>query len=65
LPWPRTLSRIKHDADFPRLAIRACLDFVKVRADQLDFVCQGWPAPRSMFASDLKCFCAASIQLPI
>src|SRR5467141_1335898 len=50
------LSRIKHDAGFPALAIQACLDFVKVRADQLDFVCQGWPAPRSMFASDLKCF---------
>src|SRR5258705_423333 len=50
------ISRIKHDAGFPRLAIRACLDFVKVRADHLDFVCQGWPAPRSMFASDLKCF---------
>src|ERR1700704_951190 len=50
------ISRIKHDAGFPRLAIRACLDFVKVRADQLDFVCQGWPAPRSMFTSDLKCF---------
>ena len=50
------ISRIKHDAGFPRLAIRACLDFAKVRADQLDFVCQGWPAPHSVFAADLKCF---------
>ena len=24
------ISRIKHDAGFPRLAIRACLDFAKV-----------------------------------
>ena len=50
------ISRIKHDAGFPRLAIRACLDFAKLRADQLDFVCQGWPAPHSVFAADLKCF---------
>ncbi len=50
------ISRIKHDAGFPRLAIRACLDFAKVRSDQLDFVCQGWPAPQSVFATDLKCF---------
>ena len=50
------ISRIKHDAGFPRLAIRACLDFAKVRPDQLDFICQGWPAPLSVFATDLKCF---------
>ena len=49
------ISRIKHDAGFPRLAIRACLDFAKVGADQLDFVCQGWPAPHSLYATDLKC----------
>ena len=50
------ISRIKHDAGFPRHAIRACLEFAKVRPDQLDFICQGWPAPRSVFAADLKCF---------
>ena len=41
------ISRIKHDAGFPHHAIRACLDFAKVRPDQLDFICQGWPAPRA------------------
>src|SRR5260370_33463395 len=50
------ISRVKHDAGFPRHAIRACLDFAKVRPDQLDFVCQGWPAPSRVFAADLKCF---------
>jgi carbamoyltransferase len=50
------ISRIKHDAGFPHYAIRACLDFAKVRPDQLDFICQGWPTPRSVFAADLKCF---------
>jgi carbamoyltransferase len=50
------ISRIKHDAGFPRLAIRACLDFAKVLPDQVDFICQGWPAPSSVFATDLKCF---------
>src|SRR6266436_7747275 len=50
------ISRIKHDAGFPRHAIRACLDFAKVRPDQLDFICQGWPAPSRVFATDVKCF---------
>src|SRR5882672_9999692 len=50
------LSRIKHDAGFPQHAIRACLEYVKVRADELDFVCQGWPAPGKVFSTDLKCF---------
>ena len=50
------LSRIKHDAGFPRRAIRACLEFAKVRPDQLDFICQGWPAPHRVFTTDLKCF---------
>jgi carbamoyltransferase len=57
------ISRIKHDAGFPRQAIRACLDFAKVRADQLDFLCQGWPAPRRVLTSDLKCFLSG--QYPV
>jgi carbamoyltransferase len=47
------ISRIKHDAGFPRLAISACLEFAKVRPDELDFVCAGWPAPGKVFATDL------------
>jgi carbamoyltransferase len=50
------ISRNKHDAGFPHHAIRACLEFAKVRPDQLDFICQGWPAPSKVFATDLKCF---------
>ena len=50
------LSRVKHDAGFPHRAIRACLEFAKVRADQLDEACQGWPAPRHAFAADIKCY---------
>lgn len=50
------ISRIKHDAGFPRQAISACLEFAKVRPGELDFICQGWPAPRKVFATDLKCF---------
>src|ERR1700739_1109282 len=57
------ISRIKHDAGFPHNAIRACLEFANVKADQLDFICQGWPAPAKVFATDLKCF--ASGQYPI
>jgi carbamoyltransferase len=50
------ISRVKHDAGFPHHAIRACLDFAGVRADQLDAVCAGWPKPGKVFATDLKCF---------
>src|SRR5947209_328545 len=57
------ISRIKHDAGFPHNAIRACLDFAKVRADQLDAVCVGWPAPHHMLLNDLKCF--GNGQFPI
>src|SRR5579862_7903071 len=57
------ISRIKHDAGFPHHAIRACLDFAGVRADQLDAVCSGWPAPYRMLMSDLKSF--GTGQFPI
>jgi carbamoyltransferase len=50
------LSRLKHDAGFPHLAIRACLDFAKSNPDRLDEVCFGWPAPGALFRHDLKCF---------
>ncbi len=50
------LSRVKHDARFPALAIRACLDFAGVRADEVDFICQGWPRARAAYLHDLSCF---------
>ena len=56
------ISRVKHDAGFPHNAIRACLDFAKVRADELDFICQGWPKPSKVFATDLKCFLQRAIS---
>jgi carbamoyltransferase len=49
------ISRIKHDAGFPRLGIQACMDFAKVAPGDIDFVCQGWPAPHRVFTTDLKC----------
>src|SRR5712692_4755477 len=48
------LSRLKHDARFPHLAIQACLQFAQVRADQLDEICFGWSPPRRTFLHDLK-----------
>ena len=50
------ISRIKHDSGFPHNAIRACMEFAKVRPDQLDAICAGWPAPYRMFLNDLQCF---------
>ena len=49
------LSRNKHDGRFPGLAIRACMEFAKVRPDELDYICQGWSSPRAGFLHDLSC----------
>jgi len=57
------LSRTKHDASFPSLAIRACLDFAGVQAHDVDFLGQGWSRPRAAFLHDLKDF--ASGKQPI
>src|SRR5271155_3930582 len=57
------LSRVKHDARFPALAIRACLDFAGVGAGELDFVCQGWSPPRVGFLHDLRNFASGKQPL--
>jgi carbamoyltransferase len=50
------ISRLKHDARFPSLAIQACLDFAKLRADQIDEICTGWQTPFAMYRHDLKLY---------
>jgi len=50
------LSRVKHDAGFPRLAIQACLEFAGVRAEQLDEVCFGWQTAGPVYRHDLKLY---------
>ena len=57
------LSRIKHDASFPQMAIRACLDFADVRSDQLDEVCFGWSRASAGFRHDLKCLATGGLPL--
>ena len=57
------LSRLKHDAGFPRLAIQACLDFACVRAAQVDEVCFGWSTPGPGFRHDLKCLATGGLPL--
>jgi carbamoyltransferase len=57
------ISRAKHDARFPQNAIRACLDFARVKAEQLDEVCFGWQVPGAAFRHDLKCY--ASGKMPV
>ena len=56
------ISRAKHDARFPENAIRACLDFARVKAEQLDEVCFGWQVAGAAFRHDLKCY--ASGKMP-
>ena len=50
------ISRVKHDARFPQNAIRACLNFARVKAAELDEVCFGWQAAGAAFRHDLKCY---------
>src|SRR3989449_9695231 len=57
------LSRLKHDAGFPKNAIRACLDFAKVQAEQLDEVCFGWQTAGPVFRHDLKCYATGKMPL--
>jgi carbamoyltransferase len=56
------ISRAKHDARFPENAIRACLEFGRVKAEQLDEVCFGWQVAGAAFRHDLKCY--ASGKMP-
>src|SRR6202167_6073187 len=57
------LRRAKHDARFPALSIRACLDFARMRPDELELICQGWSRPRVAFRHDLSCY--ASGKQPV
>ena len=57
------ISRLKHDARFPQLAIQACLDFAKVTAAQVDEVCLGWQPAGEVFRHDLKLY--ATGQWPV
>src|SRR5271163_4498123 len=57
------LSRVKHDAGFPKLAIQACLDFARVAAQQLDEVCFGWQRPGASYRHDLRNFAGGKMPL--
>ena len=55
------ISRAKHDARFPVNAIRACLDFARVKAEQLDEVCFGWQVAGAAFRHELKCYASGKV----
>jgi carbamoyltransferase len=57
------ISRAKHDARFPGNAIQLCLEFAKVRAEQLDEVCFGWQTAGPVFRHDLKCYASGKMPL--
>lgn len=48
------LSRRKHDGNFPKLAVEACLKHAGMTVQDLDDVVFGWPAPASIRRTDLK-----------
>jgi carbamoyltransferase len=53
------ISRIKHDAGFPKLAIQACLDFARVRPGCVDEVCLGWQPIGQLYRHDLSLYATA------
>jgi carbamoyltransferase len=57
------ISRQKHDSRFPQLAVQACLEFARVRAEQLDEVCFGWQTAGPVYRHDLKLYALG--KLPI
>jgi carbamoyltransferase len=50
------ISRVKHDARFPQLAIQACLDFAGLRPERIDEVCFGWQPISQLYRHDLKLY---------
>ncbi len=50
------ISRQKHDARFPQLAIQACLDFAGIRLEQVDEICFGWQPISQLYRHDLKLY---------
>jgi carbamoyltransferase len=54
------ISRVKHDARFPHLAVQACLDFAKISAGQIDEVCFGWQHAGALYRHDLKLYVSGS-----
>jgi carbamoyltransferase len=50
------ISRTKHDARFPQLAIQACLDFAKIRPRDIDEVCLGWQPIGQLYRHDLRLY---------
>ena len=57
------ISRLKHDACFPKNAIQACLQFAGVKPEQIHEVCFGWQEPGALYRHDLKLY--ATGQWPI
>jgi carbamoyltransferase len=57
------VSRLKHDARFPVNAIRACLDFARVKPEELDFIAFGWPSAGRFYRHDLACFARGKYPL--
>jgi len=55
------ISRMKHDARFPRLAIQSCLDFARIPLAQVDEVCFGWSTAGPGFRHDLKCLATGGL----
>jgi carbamoyltransferase len=57
------LSRVKHDARFPHLAVEACLKFAGITAAEVDEVCFGWQRPGALFRHDLQCYATRRLRL--
>jgi carbamoyltransferase len=57
------ISRVKHDARFPHLAVEACLKFAGATAAEVDEVCFGWQRPGALLRHDLWCYATGRLPL--
>ena len=57
------ISRVKHDARFPHMAVQACLKFAGVTPAEVDEVCFGWQKPGALFRHDLWCYTTGRLPL--
>ena len=56
------LSRVKHDKSFPVNSIKACLNYVQVKPDDLDYIGIGWPSAEQIYSHDIKSFLTGTLK---
>lgn len=59
------LSKKKHDGGFPRLAMKACLDYAGISISEVDAIVNGWQTPGQMMSRDIANILARRDPQPV